>query len=234
MDLNQPGVYVITNTVSGSQYVGSAVNIKARWAAHKHALRKHGKAPPKLLQAWLRYGEDAFTFTVLELCAREATLTTEQKWIDVLRPKYNTRPEAASNIGVKWSAVVNASKGRPAAVYTVRGITGGIRALAKHFGVVTHETARVRVQRGMPVEAAVTTPAADRKAQGVQLAAKNKDRAFLPSARPRTYKGITAPLKDLVARFTALPERAVCRRLNLGWDIERAFTEPLRERTKCK
>lgn len=32
------GIYFITNTVNGKKYVGSAANIKKRWAARKAAL----------------------------------------------------------------------------------------------------------------------------------------------------------------------------------------------------
>lgn len=110
MDTRQPGVYAITNIKTGSQYVGSAVNINMRWRAHKHALRHHKKSPPKLQAAWDKYGEESFAFAVLEFCDAELCVSIEQKYIDELKPKYNTRVEAKSNFGVKWSAETNAKK----------------------------------------------------------------------------------------------------------------------------
>jgi group I intron endonuclease len=59
------GIYQILNKVNGKSYVGSAVNIKKRWAVHRHTLRNN-KNSPHLQKAWNKYGEESFEFNVLE------------------------------------------------------------------------------------------------------------------------------------------------------------------------
>jgi group I intron endonuclease len=76
------GIYQIQNTENGKFYVGSAVSIKARWQGHKAQLRG-GYHPNAFLQnAWNKYGEPAFTFSVLEETSREKLVETEQRYLD--------------------------------------------------------------------------------------------------------------------------------------------------------
>jgi DNA-binding XRE family transcriptional regulator len=88
----QGGVYAITNTATGEQYVGSAAMFGIRWCQHVAALRANRHTTPQLQQAWADAGEDAFAFTVLEIVTdRAALIEREQAWINDLRPVYNTR-----------------------------------------------------------------------------------------------------------------------------------------------
>jgi group I intron endonuclease len=100
------GVYVIANTVSGKQYVGSAADLTQRKAVHFTRLR-HGKHASRHLQAaFKKHGEAAFSFSVLEELEapdRDTLLACEQKWIDALRPAYNKRLVADSNLGLPMS-----------------------------------------------------------------------------------------------------------------------------------
>lgn len=63
--LNFPGVYAIEHLGMRRRYVGSAMNIQARWTRHKRELRNgdHGNRP--LQRAWRKYGEIAFRLIVL-------------------------------------------------------------------------------------------------------------------------------------------------------------------------
>jgi group I intron endonuclease len=61
------GVYQIKNLVNGKVYIGSSVNIKARWSAHKSTLRKNSHHSAALQRAWDKYGESSFEFSILEL-----------------------------------------------------------------------------------------------------------------------------------------------------------------------
>lgn len=94
------GVYAIRHIESGRAYVGSAVDILARWRAHRHMLTagKHGNT--KLLNAWRKYGSDKFEFQVLELvAARDQLLAREQHWIellDVVETGFNIAPFAGA------------------------------------------------------------------------------------------------------------------------------------------
>lgn len=95
------GIYKITNTVTGKFYIGSAVNIKKRWAEHRSRLgaNKHGNR--HLQNSWNKHGEDSFTFEVLEYCKKERLIEREQFYIDNEKPAYNISPTAGNRLGVK-------------------------------------------------------------------------------------------------------------------------------------
>jgi predicted GIY-YIG superfamily endonuclease len=79
------GVYQILCIASGKIYVGSAVDIRQRWAQHRRLLRRNKHHNQHLQQAWNRYGETSFVFSILELTERDTLLSTEQQWIDKTR-----------------------------------------------------------------------------------------------------------------------------------------------------
>jgi group I intron endonuclease len=75
------GIYQIRCIPTGKIYVGSAVDIRARWQNHRSWL-KRGKHRNKYLQAaWDKYGESNFDCDVLELVDRDNLLQKEQLWI---------------------------------------------------------------------------------------------------------------------------------------------------------
>jgi group I intron endonuclease len=96
------GIYVLTNTVNGKQYVGSAVRLYQRLAIHMRGLLagKHGNG--HLQASFNRHGEQAFSFSVLEY-VEDATrlIEREQYWIDKLKPAYNICAIAGSRLGTK-------------------------------------------------------------------------------------------------------------------------------------
>lgn len=102
------GVYLIVNNANGRVYVGSSVNIATRWRDHKRALSQ-GKSPcVKLQRAWEKYGENSFSFQVLEYVApqKELLIEAEQRWIDFYQSfdaGYNTLQKAYSHLGAKRS-----------------------------------------------------------------------------------------------------------------------------------
>ena len=222
------GIYKIENTATGSCYVGSAVHIQKRWGSHRHSLRNHKKSPPKLQRAWDKYGEHAFLFSVIEYCPVESLLMREQFHIDELQPRYNTRTLADSNLGVKWSADANRRKGRSRIEYTVRGVTGNLPALCRHFNFVAKDTARFRIKRGMSVEEAVITPVVGKQEIGRRAAATHKRNGTHPSSRFETAFGVVGNLKTLHEQFGVVSRTAFKRRVQLGWDIETALTKPTR------
>lgn len=222
------GIYAITNTKTGSRYVGSAINISSRWKSHRSALRNHKKSPPKLQAAWDKYGEAMFTFSILEECPKSNLLAREQYYIDTVKPKYNTRQEASSNQGIKWSEETNKRKGRARVIYTVDGVTGNLPALCRHFGVVAKDTARFRIKRGMSVRDALLTPIVPKDEIGRRTAATHKRNGTHPSSRIETAFGATANLKTLHKKFGKVTEFVFKRRVQLGWNIEDALTKPTR------
>ena len=125
------GIYLIHNVISGRYYVGSAVDIDQRWRSHRHLLSSGKHHSPTLQRSWLKHGEVAFVFEVVELIGDKALLIArEQYWIDVLRSAcpntgFNVSPTAGSPLGVKhtaetrekWSA---ARKGRKSAPFSAK------------------------------------------------------------------------------------------------------------------
>lgn len=103
------GIYAIRHMESGKVYVGSAVNLKRRWANHRASLRSGVSRSKYLQRAWNKHGEDAFSFDVLEFVENKADLIArEQAWIDALIVNgklggYNTSQTAGSCLGVKHS-----------------------------------------------------------------------------------------------------------------------------------
>lgn len=95
-----PGIYLIRNQRSGKVYVGSAVNIRLRIMVHRSRLVKGTHPNAKLLNAWRKYGPDAFTVVVICLVTDKENLANEeQKQIDLFNAAdrtagYNLNPVA--------------------------------------------------------------------------------------------------------------------------------------------
>ena len=88
-DLEISGIYILTNNINGKRYIGSSNNIRKRLWKHRSLLR-HNKHENQYLQnAWNKYGENSFTFVVLEKCEIDVLLQREQYYIDTLKPEYN-------------------------------------------------------------------------------------------------------------------------------------------------
>lgn len=79
------GVYKILCLPTGKFYVGSTVDLRLRWAHHRSRLRQGTHCNAHLQQAWNKYGEERFKFSVLELIAISDLLRAEQAWLDSTR-----------------------------------------------------------------------------------------------------------------------------------------------------
>lgn len=108
----QSGIYQIRHIASGKRYVGSAVDIEARWRTHRWALTRSRHHSVMLQRAWLKHGSAAFAFEILEMVPDTADLIArEQAWLDRLQPfafdksrGYNTCSTAGSRLGVSHDA----------------------------------------------------------------------------------------------------------------------------------
>lgn len=60
------GIYMIKNKINNKVYIGQSTDIKSRWA-FEHKIR-----PNKYFDnAWKKYGEEAFEFSILKECKKE-------------------------------------------------------------------------------------------------------------------------------------------------------------------
>lgn len=91
------GIYVIANKVTGKCYVGSSVDIARRWKRHLYELRCGNHHSSKLQNSYLKHGEGAFCFSMVELCSKRDFQEFEQRWLDHLNAHadgYNVCPKA--------------------------------------------------------------------------------------------------------------------------------------------
>ena len=83
-------VYKITNTITGDFYVGSSKNVKQRWANHKSPSiwKQHPNNPMYLDMK--KFGADKFSFEILAEVEIDSLKETEQRFIEILKPIYNS------------------------------------------------------------------------------------------------------------------------------------------------
>lgn len=72
------GIYAICRIGSNDRYVGQSVNIEKRWGDHRRLLEAGKSHSPALQEAWNYYGEQSFTFVVLEECSEDDLDAREQ------------------------------------------------------------------------------------------------------------------------------------------------------------
>jgi group I intron endonuclease len=183
-----PGIYTITNTLTGRIYVGqTARTFRIRWENHLSALNLGKHTAVRLRRSWARDGADAFVFAVQEIVPcppgmsaidyRQLLCDREQHWIDTLGaygPKgFNVAPVAGSSLGHKHSAETRAN----------------MSLGQRKRGPVTAETrAKLSaVRKGKPKspEHTAKISAAQKGKPRMYVTALNKARVWTPEARSR-------------------------------------------------
>lgn len=81
------GIYKITNIKNNKVYIGQSTNIKQRWALHKSELRHKYHENIYLQNAWNKYGEDNFDFSIVEECDNDKDILDDREtfWINYYR-----------------------------------------------------------------------------------------------------------------------------------------------------
>ncbi len=98
------GIYKIQSIIKPERvYIGSAVGFNHRRSVHLSLLRQNRHHTIKLQRHYNKYGERDLVFTVLAECLKGDLIKTEQYFIDIFKPYFNSSPTAGSNIGVVYS-----------------------------------------------------------------------------------------------------------------------------------
>ena len=91
-------VYKITNTITNDFYIGSSKDVKRRLAEHKcQSTWKRCPNNPLYLDM-KKYGLDKFVFEILAEVEAGFLKETEQKFIETLKPTYNSNNANGLNI----------------------------------------------------------------------------------------------------------------------------------------
>jgi group I intron endonuclease len=114
------GIYLIQNIETSLFYIGQSSNITARWSSHRALLnrganggdRHHSKM---LQESWNEYGQDSFSFSILERCAVEELEGRERYWINRYQLDYpggicNQRPATVAPCRGQTRTAESASK----------------------------------------------------------------------------------------------------------------------------
>ena len=78
------GIYKIENLINKKLYVGSSNDINRRWNEHTKSLNSNSHPNEHLQFSWNKYGQNNFTFSILEECEENKLLEREQFYIDNL------------------------------------------------------------------------------------------------------------------------------------------------------
>lgn len=113
------GIYKFTNTENSKIYIGSAKNLRKRFTQHTTELRLNIHHSSHFQAAWNKYGEDKFTYEIIEFVeVTDLLLEREQYYLDTLlfaqeyirkesnkflELGYNMNPIAANRLGSKQS-----------------------------------------------------------------------------------------------------------------------------------
>jgi group I intron endonuclease len=97
---NVAGVYLITCTVTGKVYVGSARRMRSRIQRHRTQILAGEHHSSLLQRAWDKYGASSFVASVIEVCEVSVLRAREQGEIDARGAAerergYNINPSAA-------------------------------------------------------------------------------------------------------------------------------------------
>ena len=99
------GIYKIEHIDSGRLYIGSSIDAITRMRKHRERLNRNEHHCSALQNAWNKYGQDAFKFSLLLICDKDDLIFYEQKAIDAFKASikpygYNIRKKAESNSGI--------------------------------------------------------------------------------------------------------------------------------------
>jgi len=100
------GVYLWTNKITSSRYIGSAIDLSRRFTNYFSFafLNREVKTSSSIIyRALLKHGYSNFQLDILEYCDPSVLIEKEQYYLDMLNPEYNILRTAGSSMGYKHS-----------------------------------------------------------------------------------------------------------------------------------
>jgi group I intron endonuclease len=76
------GIYLIKNLINNKLYIGKACYLRQRLNNHKYLLRHNKHVNNYLQNAWNKYGEQNFEFSIIEYCDTTCLAQRECYWVD--------------------------------------------------------------------------------------------------------------------------------------------------------
>jgi len=107
------GIYCILNITNCKLYIGSSVNLSARFSKHISNLRKGRHHNQHLQKSFNKYGEENFVFVILQIIEnKKEIIAIEQSYIELFSSDvlYNINVNATSNLGLKHKKAIKNSQ----------------------------------------------------------------------------------------------------------------------------
>ena len=105
MTIRASGIYKITNNVDGKVYIGKTKNFRNRWRQYKYDYenRRTRCLNSYIMNAMLKHGFDAFSFSIVEFCDVGICSERELYWMDFYDScnhdkGYNLRRDSSSGM----------------------------------------------------------------------------------------------------------------------------------------
>ena len=83
------GIYKIENKINGKKYIGQSIDINRRFREHKNSLRNNKHGNNYLQASFNKYGEDNFTFEIIDICEIDELDAFERLYINKYESMHN-------------------------------------------------------------------------------------------------------------------------------------------------